>query len=325
MKYAEMSRRGIRVSRLCFGSLTVGPLQKDLPLERAGEVIAYALRRDVNFIDTAQLYENYDHIREGIRQAGYPDVVISTKSYAYTRELAVDALEEARRKLNRDVIDIFMLHEQESVHTLRGHMEALEYFLEMREKGVIRAVGASMHHIAAVDGALALPGYTGRDFDIDIIHPIYNKSGLGIADGDAAGMADAMRRAHDAGIGVFSMKPLGGGHLTKNAAEAFDFVLSSPFVDAVAVGMQSESEIDANIAYFDNMAFPDSYDPAEAVRDKRLFIEDYCAGCGKCTERCHQGALKIDPASGKCVCDHEKCVLCGYCSRACELFAIKVI
>ena len=37
------------------------------------------------------------------------------------------AFEEARRKLNRDKLDIFLLHEQESGLTIKGHWEAVEY------------------------------------------------------------------------------------------------------------------------------------------------------------------------------------------------------
>jgi len=33
-----------------------------------------------------------------------------------------------------DVIDIFMLHEQESRLTLKGHREALEYYISMKKR-----------------------------------------------------------------------------------------------------------------------------------------------------------------------------------------------
>jgi aryl-alcohol dehydrogenase-like predicted oxidoreductase len=39
-----------------------------------------------------------------------------------------------------DYIDIFMLHEQESALTLKGHREAMEYFLKAKDKGYIRAL-----------------------------------------------------------------------------------------------------------------------------------------------------------------------------------------
>ncbi len=320
MEYTTLGASDVSVSRLCIGSLTVSPVQANLPPERAAEVLAYAFSRGVSFTDTAQYYENYPLIRRALELYKGDDVVISTKTYAYTREMAIEAVEEARRELNRDVIDIFMLHEQESYETLRGHREALEYLFECKAKGVIRAVGASMHHVAAVEGVIELAR---RGVTLDVIHPIFNRGGYGIADGTIAEMESAVSRAHDLGIGVFAMKVLGGGHLFREASEAFDFALSKPYIDAIAVGMQSEAEIDANIAYFETRSFPEAAKVALSEKTRRLHIEDYCEGCGACVSRCAQGALSV--IDGHASVDMGKCVLCGYCSRVCPLFAIKVL
>jgi len=324
-----------KVTPLAFGSLTVSPLQVSPDVETASDVIAYAFSRGVNFIDTAQYYNNYHIIRRAFEKYGRAgDVVLSTKTYAYDRTGAVAAVEQARRETDRDVIDVFMLHEQESYETLRGHMEALEYLFECKSRGIIRAVGASMHHVAAVKGVVTLAK---RGVQLDVIHPIYNKSGVGIADGDVHDMAEAVAEAHSLGIGVFAMKALGGGHLIKSAAEAFDFVLDAPFIDAVAVGMQSEGEVDANIEYFEKRDFSEIHRRKLAEKNRRLHVEEYCEGCGACVKRCPVGAMSLVPAEAaeetgefvrtythRAVCDSEKCVLCGYCSGVCPVFAVKV-
>ncbi len=311
----------LEVTKLCIGSLTVSPMQVALPFDRAADVLKYAFDSGINFTDTAQYYANYSIIKEALKRSKSPEkTVISTKTYAYTRELATGAVEEARRELDRDVIDIFMLHEQESYETLRGHMEALEYLFECKSRGIIKAVGASMHHIAAVRGVITLAN---RGIKLDVIHPIFNKAGIGIADGGRDEMAQAINEAHKMGIGVFGMKSLAGGHLYSSAAEAFDFVLKSGFVDAVAVGMQSEDEIDADIDYFSCGKF--SKEAARALKKKKraLFIEDYCEGCATCVARCTQNALYIE--EGRAKVRHDRCVLCAYCSKVCPMFAIKVI
>lgn len=322
MEYVTLGRSGIRVSRLCLGSLTVGPLQANLPIEEGAGVMAYAFSRGINFTDTAQYYRNYAYLRRAMQISGKYDVVISTKTYAYTRQMAMDALEEARRALDRDVIDIFMLHEQESIHTLRGHMEALDYLLEMRERGVIRAVGASTHRISGVRGVceIAEEPYCRT---LDVVHPLFNRAGLGIADGTADEMLTAIRAAHARGIGIFSMKALGGGNLLADAAAAFDYVLGCDAVDAVAVGMQSYDEVDANITYFETGRFPEEQYRRLASRKRRLLIEEECEGCGACVSRCRQGALSI--SEGHAICESDRCLLCGYCAGVCPQFAIKVI
>ncbi len=319
MEITALGTSGITVSRLCIGSLTVSPVQANLPPERAAEVLAYAFSRGIRFTDTAQYYENYPLLRRAL-ELYQGEVVISTKTYAYTREMAAEAVEQARRELNRDVIDIFMLHEQESVHTLRGHREALDYLFECKARGIIRAVGVSMHHVAAVRGVIE---FHKRGVPLDVIHPIFNRGGYGIADGTIEDMQAAAADAHALGIGVFAMKVLGGGHLFRDAAAAFDFALDQPYIDAVAVGMQSEAEIDANLAYFETRTFPPAAKDALDKKSRRLHIEDYCEGCGACVRRCAQGALTLFEGHASVMA--EKCVLCGYCSRVCPLFAIKVL
>ena len=59
MEKVRLSPRLDEVSRLAFGSLTLSPLQTSVPVEEAADIISYAFERGVNFIDTAQYYENY--------------------------------------------------------------------------------------------------------------------------------------------------------------------------------------------------------------------------------------------------------------------------
>ena len=131
MEKRLLGKSGLEVSRLAFGSLTVGPLQANLSVEEGARVIAYAFDRGINFIDTAQYYQNYEYIGRALQMARNKDIVLSTKSYAYSRSQAIEAVEEARRKTGKDVIDVFMLHETESELTIRGHLDAVEYYGEL--------------------------------------------------------------------------------------------------------------------------------------------------------------------------------------------------
>lgn len=316
MQYNLLGRTGIRVSELCYGTLTFSPLQADLPPERAGELLRYAFSRGINFLDTAQYYSNYPHIRAGLKSWN-GDVVISTKCYAYDKAGAESALEEARRELDRDVIDIFMLHEQESIYTLKGHMEALETFWNYKEKGVIRAVGASTHHVAAVRGAMSV--------GLDVLHPLINLEGIGIADGTREEMEAALTDASALGIGIYTMKSLGGGNLFRRAEECLRYAFSLPFAASRAIGMQSEEEIDANVTFAETGAFRPEEKKALEGRRRHLIVEEECIGCGNCAKKCSQKAIKLINGQKPAVVDLEKCVLCGYCAKSCPVCAIKVI
>jgi len=335
------------VTRIAMGSLTVSAMQAALPEDEASEVLAYAFDSGINFVDTAQYYDNYHLIKKAFEKCHNPEsVVLSTKTYAWSKELAVEAVEEARRMTGRDTIDLFMLHEQESYDTLRGHREALDTLFEYREKGIIRAVGASTHHTALVKGLMRLQD---DGYDPDVCHPLYNKAGIGIADGSEEDMAAVLKEAHDRGIGVFAMKALGGGHLCASAEEALSYVLEKPFIDAAAVGMQSFEEIDANIRFLKTGSFSAEDKIRLAGKKRSLHVEEYCEGCGECVKRCGEKALHLEEVSGItssaydfsaeflsvtgseaekkrmiAVPDDEKCVRCGYCTAVCPVFALKV-
>lgn len=314
MQSVQLGASGLSVSKLCFGTLTMSPLQRNMSPEQGARLLVYAYERGVRFLDTADLYETYPHIRLALKDA--PDYVISTKAYCYDRETAQAALERAFRGLGRDYVDLFMLHEQESLYTLRGHEEALVFLEEQRQKGHIGAVGVSSHYAGCVRACARFPM-------IRVVHPLINIGGVGIQDGTRADMESAIAHVRERGVGIFAMKPLGGGHLIQTSREAMEYALSSPLIDSVAVGMQSFEEIDANVALADGM--PEAAEKMETLHHRRreMMVHDYCEGCGRCAERCGQKAIRI--LNGRAVINPEKCVFCGYCARVCPQFCIKVV
>lgn len=304
----------LTVSRLGFGTLSLSPLQSSLAADQGAELLCYAWHKGINFWDTAQIYENYPVLRAAIKRLP-AQPVIASKTYAYTAEAAEAAVNEARRELGIDVLDMMMLHEQTAL-TLPGHQEALDWLANAREKGIIRAVGVSTHSVACVLAAAEFP-------EIDVIHPLYNLQGVGIHDGSPAHMAAAIAAAKARGKGIYAMKVLGGGTLYRRAQEAIGHALSQPWLDSAVIGMSTTAEIDYNVALFEGHA-PD----ADAIRQvggrsRRLYRADWCEGCGKCVQACGQGALFLK--DGKVWVKPELCVLCGYCSRQCELMCLKII
>lgn len=316
MEYKYLGTTGLKVSKLCFGSLTVGPLQANLPFEEGAKVIKAAFSKGVNFIDTAELYDNYEYIKLAMRDFKREDIIISTKSYSHDKITAKESLEKALKELDTDYIDIFMLHEQESEHTMRGHYEALEYFVKMKEKGYIRSLGLSTHF---VEGVKAANKYS----EIEVIHPILNKAGLGIVDGTREEMIKAIKASDALGKGIFAMKPLGGGNLLTTIDESFDFVLGLDFIDSIAVGMQRVDEVESNVLRFSNKPIPQELTDRLKRNNRKLHIAYWCSKCGNCVEACKINALKLGEEG--IIIDKSKCVLCGYCSKYCKDFCIKIV
>ncbi len=274
----------------------------------------YAIDNGVNFFDTANLYNTYASLKNAIKYKN--DIIISTKAYCYDKKTAQLAIDGALKKLDRSYIDIFLLHEQESRYTIKGHWEAVEYIIKRIKKGDIRAAGISTHHAAAVNATLDIN-------ELKIIHPLYNYKGLGIVDGNADDMKKAINNSIRAGKGVYLMKVLGGGHLINNAVYAINDAMKIINISSLAIGMKSIQEIDYNIAVV-NGKYPLKNTVDEIKNTKRkLTIHNWCIGCGKCVDACTSNALTI--SCNKAAVDDDKCILCGYCADKCKDFCIKVI
>ena len=315
MEYRLLGNTKLNVSRLCFGGLTVGPLQAKMPLQEGADVVRNAFAAGVNFIDTAELYQTYDYIREAL--PGYDDkIIIASKSYAYTYSGMEESVHNACRALGRDYIDIFMLHEQTSRLTLKGHSGALDFLIKAKKDGVVRAIGVSTHTVDVVR-AVALMD------EVDVIHPILNMAGIGICGGSVEEMLAAIELASYTGKGIYTMKALGGGHLSPVSDEAFQWILAQKNIHAVAVGMQSPEEVAVNCAIFTGQPVRQDLRDKVTAKKRRLLVEDWCEGCGKCAEKCPMGAIEIH--NNKAVVTPDSCALCGYCGAYCPEFCLKII
>lgn len=315
MDRVVLGNSGIEVSRLCFGSLTMTPFQANLSIEEGAYLIEYAYDRGINFLDTAEIYDNYEYVKEALKGIQREAYVIASKTYAYTKAMAQNSLDLALKEINTDYIDIFLLHEQESTYTVKGHYEAIEYFMKAKDQGKIRSFGISTHRVSGVSAA--------KDYkDIEIVHPIVNRDGIGIHDGNIDHMLREIKDIHSMDKGIYAMKPLGGGHLIKDIEEAFRFVKGIPFIDSIAIGMQSKDEIDANIQLLEKGYISEELKVKINKKNRRLIVADYCLACGKCQARCKQNGIKIVDSRAVA---NKNCILCGYCATVCPEFCIKVI
>ncbi len=315
MERRTLGETGLVVSRLCFGALTLSRLQAGLRPTEGARLMAMAHALGVNFFDTAELYDNYEHFRLFLREVDRPQVILATKAYAYDAVSLERSLGHALRSMGTDYIDLFMLHEQESAETLEGHREALEALVRAKEAGAVRATGISTHSPAAVLAAARRP-------EVDVIMAIMNARGIGIR-GSAQEMHGALSRARAAGKGICLMKVLGGGTLLQDVEAALGFALDLPYADAVAVGIKSRAELEMDVALFEGR--PVSPAVLEELRHatKELVIEPTCSGCALCVQACGQGALEL--VAGKVRVDRGRCVLCGYCVGRCPEMSIAVV
>ncbi|NMA67918.1 MAG: aldo/keto reductase, partial [Desulfitobacterium sp.] len=100
MKKVKLGWHGPQVSEVCFGTLAISPLQGRVEEEEGIEVLRYALERGIDWLDTAEIYDNYQQIAQAI--GNYPEVKVVSKSYSVTAEEMAQSIEKARQGLNRD-------------------------------------------------------------------------------------------------------------------------------------------------------------------------------------------------------------------------------
>lgn len=315
MKKTILGTTGIEVSIAGFGVLPMGPSQLALPVDEGANIIRYALDQGINFLDTAQYYRTYPYIRKALEDRDDSDIVICSKCLSEDYDSMKEAISEAREALNREVIDIFLMHEVRSgqLELRKGAWQALK---DAKAKGLVRAIGLSTHHVDVTQSAASME-------DLDVVFPLINYAGLGIRRGDSFAskeeMMEAIAQCHRAGKGVFSMKAFGGGSLTAHYQEALDYVFSKPEIDSVMIGFGKISEVDDLISYLNGSMAP-SYNPD--VSKKKVYInQEDCEGCGSCKAVCPAGAIFYND-NGLAQVDHEKCLTCGYCSPVCPVRAV---
>jgi len=316
MKKLTLGKTGIKVTELCFGALPLGPIQLDLPLEEGAKLIRSALEKGINFIDTAEAYRTYPHIKRALE--GYKgEIIIATKSHAESYEEMEKSINKALVALNRDYIDIFHLHAARATAAVFEERKgALQCLKDYKSKGIIRAIGISTHAIEIVELATEIE-------EIEVIFPIINKAGLGIVDGSAYEMIHAISQASKSGKGLYAMKALAGGRLIDELEESINYVRNIDGINSVAVGMVSEDELTLNVKLFNDEKISQELFFKKVKPTKKLFISRFCEGCGTCVKTCPNHALSL--VNGKAVVDHDLCILCGYCNPVCPVFAIRII
>lgn len=316
MKSVMFGNTGISIFPLIYGTLPMGPLQAGLTVSEGASLIQHALEHGVNTLDTATLYGSYPHIREALKSYSKPVTVI-TKTHATDAATARVHVETGLKELGVERLDIVLIHAARVADPFTDRVAVIEELLRLKQSGRIAHIGLSSHYIDAFRKAIDHP-------EIEVIHPLINKIGMGILDGTAKEMAAVIEASSKAGKGIYAMKALAGGNLIHDARAAFRYVLGLKGVDGIAVGMLSKAEIDANIALFEHATADDELWKSLESRRRRLQImTNFCKGCGRCVEICGSTALVMK--YNRPVVDETNCILCGYCAEGCPEFIIRVV
>lgn len=176
MKYTNLGRSGLKVSRICFGCMSIGgdnPFHKWTVDEEEGRsLIRTALENGINFFDTANSYaagQSEVHLGKAIKDfANRDEIVIATKGFfeiasgpnrnGLSRKALTQQLNDSLKRLDMDYVDLYQIHRLDEDTPMEEIMETLNGFVR---DGKVRYIGAStmaawefqrLNHVAEKNG-----------------------------------------------------------------------------------------------------------------------------------------------------------------------------
>src|SRR5579862_1355374 len=162
MDYVNLGSTGLKVSRICLGTMTYGSKKwREWVLDEAEArpFIEKALQVGINFFDTADMYSNgasEEVLGRAIRDMvpDREDVVIATKCYNGTHDKKLNrwglsrkhimaACDASLKRLGLDYIDLYQIHRFDYETPM---LESLEALHDLVKAGKVRYLGASSMH-----------------------------------------------------------------------------------------------------------------------------------------------------------------------------------
>src|SRR5437868_5562152 len=158
MDYVNLGSSGLKVSRLCLGTMTYGSKKwREWVLEEEASrpFIRRALEAGINFFDTADMYSvgvSEEILGQALKDFGPPRdrVIIATKVFnpmgddpnqrGLSRKHVFHAIDDSLRRLATDYIDLYQIHRFDRTTPIEETLEALH---DVVRAGKARYVGAS--------------------------------------------------------------------------------------------------------------------------------------------------------------------------------------
>ncbi len=220
MRLRFLGNTGIKVSEICFGTMTfggrgfwktIGTVSK----REAEELVHLALEAGVNFFDTADIYS------EGLAEEFLGEalggqrkkVIVATKvrgtmgpgpnDAGLSRQHILEGCEASLRRLKTDYIDLYQVHSFDPCTPLEETLRALD---DLVRQGKVRYIGCSNFAAWQLMKALSISDRQGweRFVTLQAYYSLLNR--------DIEN--DLMPLCGDQGLGILVWSPLAGGFLT---------------------------------------------------------------------------------------------------------------
>jgi D-threo-aldose 1-dehydrogenase len=292
---APLGSRGVTVTRVGLGGAPLGNMFTELPDEDAAGTVAAAWESGIRCFDTAPFYgHGLSERRLGAALRDHPrdSYVLSSKvgrllepdphfdpgifrvprglapRFDFSRDGVRRSIDASLERLGLDRLDVVLVHDPDD-HEANALAGAFPALIELREQGVVRAIGAGMNQHEMLGRFVAR-------VDLDCVllagrYSLLDRSGAGFLDECAArgigvllgGVFNSGVLATDETRATFDyelasteildrtarLREACGHHGIPLPAAALDFALRHPAVSSVVVGAREPGEIRADVEW----------------------------------------------------------------------------
>lgn len=222
MDYQRLGKSGLKVSRICLGTMTYGTSKwRDWVLneDESRPFIQRALELGINFFDTADAYSlgvSEEVLGRALKNFTHRDeVVIASKVFfpmsdkpnhgGLSRVHIMQAIDDSLRRLGTDYIDLYQIHRWDPETSIEETLEALH---DVVKSGKVRYIGASSMYAWQFSKALYLADIHGWTRFVSM----QNHYNLVYREEER----EMLPLCRSEGIGVIPWSPLARGFLSGN-------------------------------------------------------------------------------------------------------------
>lgn len=273
MKKRTLGKTGLELSIIGYGGFHL----IEVPRKEASNLLNTYLDRGGNYIETAAQYG--DGISE--RKIGEAvshrrdEFVLTTKTVDRTRQGALASLERSLKNLRTDRVDLFFMHEPQTVEEAKQILSpggAMEAFEEAKKAGKARFAAISGH------GRPAGIQYSIENHLYDVLMTGFNYfDRFNFPQAEEELLPLCLER----GVGVLGMKALADGYLYRNVEPAIRYTLSLPIASLV-LGMNRLDQLEQDLAIAENFTPMAEEEKEELYRSAPELGRYVCRQCKKC-------------------------------------------
>lgn len=237
-----LGKTGLKVSLIGMGTGMHG-FNHSSNLTRLGQAKAdtllhYAYDRGIRYFDCADMYGTNEYVGRVLKTLPRDKVVVCTKMWVRSPDAGDTAaiIDRFRKELQTDYIDFVLLHCMTSDKWCDTYKRQMDVMAELKDKGALRAHGASFHSLDALKACVDSPW-------VQTVHARLNAYGASMDAKDPALVMPVVKKLHEQGKGVIAMKLIGEGSFGKDPSKidkSIEYVLGSGAVDSMIVGFDGD-------------------------------------------------------------------------------------